>query len=98
MDFNTEGLGSRWHKRCPLPYLSCDDLKSVSKQNARAYTAASSCMAYCPCFDCDMWFSQPIQLLYVRSSGLNEVCLAFIGDKQSQRQWLRECHRGCSIE
>ena len=70
MDFNTEGLGSRWHKRCPLRYLSCDDLKSVSKQNARVYTAASSCMAYCPCFDCDMWFSQPIQLVYDKSSGL----------------------------
>ena len=85
MDFNTEGLGSRWHKRCPLRYLSCDDLKSVSKQNARAYTAASSCMAYCPCFDCDMWFSQPIQLVYDKSSGLNDPGSGCIGDKQSQR-------------
>ena len=85
MGFDTEVPGSRRHKRCPLRCLSCDDLKSVSKQNARAYTAPSSCMAYCPCFDCDMWFSQPVQLVYDRSSGRNDPGSGFIGDKRSQR-------------
>ncbi len=87
MAFNTEGSGSHWHKQCPLRYLSGDGfkLKSVSKQNAWAYTTASSCMAYCPCFDCDMWFSQPIQLVHAKSSGHNDPGSGLIGDKQSQR-------------
>ena len=84
MDFDTEGTGSRWHKRCLLRYLSCDDLESVSKQNPRAYTAPSSCMADWPCFDCDTWFSQPVQLVYDKSSSRNDPGSGFIGDKESQ--------------